>query len=106
MRALGVTTRERSAAAPDLPTFAESGLPDFDVSAWTGLFVPSGTPQAIVERLNAATQRLFGDSAYHAQIAQMGTDVASSTPEVLGAFMRQDIRNWTEAVKASGAHVE
>jgi tripartite-type tricarboxylate transporter receptor subunit TctC len=106
LRALGVTTPARSSAAPDLPTLAEAGLPGFNVSSWTGLFVPAGTPRAIVERLNAETVRIARDPAYIEQIKTMGTEVASSTPEALGEFMVRDIANWTVAVQRSGARVE
>jgi tripartite-type tricarboxylate transporter receptor subunit TctC len=106
MRALGVTTLTRSAAAPDLPTFAESGLPGFDVASWTGLFAPAGTPPAVLERLNRETVRITRDPAYLEQLKTMGTDAASSSPEALGKFMREDIARWTEAVKRSGAKVE
>ena len=106
MRALGVTTKERSANAPDLPTFAESGLPKFDVSAWTGLFVPAGTPKAIIDRLNDETMRIVNDPAYVAQIKNMGTDVASSSPEAFDTFVRKDVANWTEAIQRSGARAE
>jgi tripartite-type tricarboxylate transporter receptor subunit TctC len=106
LKALGVTTVARSAAAPDLPTFAESGLPGFDVASWTGLFAPAGTPAAIVERLNRETVRIARDGAYLEQLKTMGTDGVSSTPEALGKFMREDIARWTEAVKRSGAKVE
>jgi tripartite-type tricarboxylate transporter receptor subunit TctC len=102
MRALAVNTAERSAAAPDLPTMAESGLPGFDVSAWTALYVPAGTPAAIVQRLNKETQAIAGDSHYVEQIKKMGTDVAKSTPEGLAEFMRKDIASWENAVKLSG----
>ena len=72
MRAIGVTTKERSALAPDIPSLAESGLPDFDVSAWTGLFAPAGTPPAIIERLNAETRRIAGEQDYVARIQADG----------------------------------
>ncbi len=106
VRMLAVTTPTRSAAAPELPTFAESGLPGFDVSSWTGLFLPAGTPPSIIERLNAETVRITHDPAYLEQLKTMGTDAASSTPEAFGAFVRKEIANWTEAVRRSGAHVE
>ncbi|ARP99858.1 Bug family tripartite tricarboxylate transporter substrate binding protein [Pseudorhodoplanes sinuspersici] len=106
MRALGVTTKERSINAPDLPTFAESGLPKFDVSAWTGLFVPAGTPKAIIDRLNAETVRIASDPAYVAQVKSMGADVASSSPEAFDTFVRKDVANWTEAIQHSGARAE
>jgi tripartite-type tricarboxylate transporter receptor subunit TctC len=106
MKALGVTTLTRSTAAPDLPTFAESGLPGFDVASWTGLFAPAGIPPAVIERLNRETVRITKDAAYLEQLKTMGTDAASSSPEALGKFMREDIARWTEAVKRSGAKVE
>jgi tripartite-type tricarboxylate transporter receptor subunit TctC len=99
MRAIGVTVKERSASAPDIPTLAESGLPDFDVSAWTGLFVPAGTPRDIVERLNAETVRIAGDKDYAAVIRSLGTDVASSSPEQFGKFVHDDVARWTEVIK-------
>lgn len=105
MRALGVTTITRSAAAPDIPTFAESGLPGFDVSSWTGLFAPAGTPPAIVERLNKETLRIMHDQAYLDQLKALGTDAASSSPEAFGAFVREEITRWTAVVKRSGVHI-
>jgi tripartite-type tricarboxylate transporter receptor subunit TctC len=106
MRALGVTTKTRSANAPDIPTFAESGLPEFDVGAWTGLFVPAGTPKAIVDLLNAETVRIASDPVYIEQIKKMGTDVASSSPDAFRAFVAKDIQNWTEAIERSGTKTQ
>jgi tripartite-type tricarboxylate transporter receptor subunit TctC len=102
MRAIGVTTRERSSSAPDIPTLAESGLPGFDVSAWTGLFAPAGTPRAIIDRLNSETRRIAGDKAYVTFIQSMGTDVASSSPEAFGAFVRGDVARWAAVIQHSG----
>jgi tripartite-type tricarboxylate transporter receptor subunit TctC len=106
LRALGVTTLERSSAAPELATLSESGLPGFDVASWTGLFVPAGTPRPVIERLNRETVRIVRDPAYREQLKTMGTDPASSTPEALGTFMRADIARWAIAIKRSGARVE
>jgi tripartite-type tricarboxylate transporter receptor subunit TctC len=102
MRAIGVTVKDRSASAPDIPTLAESGLPDFDVSAWTGLFVPAGTPSDIIERLNAETVRIAGDKDYAAVIRSLGTDVASSSPEQFGKFVHDDVARWTEVITRAG----
>jgi tripartite-type tricarboxylate transporter receptor subunit TctC len=102
MRAIGVTTKERSSSAPDIPTLAESGLPGFDVSAWTGLFVPAGTPAAIVNRLNVETRQITHDQKYVALIHGMGTDVASSNPQDFGQFVRADIVRWTAVVNNAG----
>lgn len=102
MRAIGVTTKERSALAPDIPSLAETGLPDFDVSAWTGLFVPSGTPPAVIDRLNAETRKIAGEKDYIAQIQAMGTDVASSSPEAFGKFVNEDVGRWTDVIRKAG----
>ena len=102
MRAIGVTTKERSASAPDIPTLAESGLPDFDVSAWTGLFAPAGTPRAVIDRLNAETQKLADEKDYVTRIHSMGTDVASSSPEAFGAFVHDDVARWTQVIEHAG----
>ncbi len=102
MRAIGVTTKERSAAAPDIPTLAESGLPDFDVSAWTGLFVPAGTPAAVIDRLNAATRAIASDSRYVGLVNKMATNVATSSPQEFGAFVRDDVARWTKVIAHAG----
>jgi tripartite-type tricarboxylate transporter receptor subunit TctC len=102
MRAIGVTTKERSSSAPDIPTLAESGLPNFDVSAWTGLFAPAGTPRAIIDRLNSESRKIAGDKDYSALIQSMGTDVASSTPEAFGTFVHDDIARWTQVIAHAG----
>jgi tripartite-type tricarboxylate transporter receptor subunit TctC len=102
MRAIGVTTKERSSSAPDILTLSEQGLPDFDVSAWTGLFVPAGTPRAIIDRLNGETKTISKESAYVANIKRMATDVASSTPEAFGAFVRDDVARWNKVIDAAG----
>jgi tripartite-type tricarboxylate transporter receptor subunit TctC len=102
MRAIGVTTKERSALAPDIPSLAESGLPDFDVGAWTGLFVPAGTPPGVIERLNAETRKIAGEPDYVARIQAMGTDVSSSPPEAFGQFVNDDVSRWTTVIHNAG----
>ena len=106
LRALAVTTPQRSDAVPDLPTFAEAGLPGFAVSSWTGLFVPAGTPAAIINRLNAETQRIAHDPAYVAAMKRIGTDVASSTPQEFTGFVHGEVRKWGKAVRQAGVKVE
>lgn len=106
LRALAVTTPERSQAVPDLPTFAEAGLPGFDISSWTGLFVPAGTPQPIIDRLNAETQRIAHDPAYIEAMKRIGTDVAASTPQQFSDFVHAEVQKWGKAVQQAGAKVE
>jgi tripartite-type tricarboxylate transporter receptor subunit TctC len=97
-----VTTKERSALAPDIPSLAEAGLPDFDVSAWTGLFAPAGTSPTIIERLNAETRKIAGEPDYVARIQGMGTDVASSSPDAFGKFVKDDVDRWTAVIRNAG----
>jgi tripartite-type tricarboxylate transporter receptor subunit TctC len=102
MRAIGVTTKERSALAQDIPTLAEQGLPDFDVTAWTGLFVPAATPPEIIKRLNAETVKIAGERDYVARIQAMGTDVSSSSPEAFRKFVGDDVARWSAVIRRAG----
>jgi len=102
MRAIAVTTKERSKAAPNIPTLAESGLPDFDVSAWTGLFVPAGTPDAVIDRLNAETRKIASDPHYVGLVHKMATNVASSSPHEFGLFVRDDVARWKKVIANAG----
>src|SRR5258708_36417057 len=81
MRALAVTTPQRSSAVPDLPTFAEAGLPGFEVSSWTGLFVPAATPRGVIGKLNAETVRIARARVYLAPLKTLRTHVGTATPE-------------------------
>jgi tripartite-type tricarboxylate transporter receptor subunit TctC len=102
MWAIGVTTKDRSSLAPQIPSLSEAGLPGFDVSAWTGLFVPAGTPTAIIDRLNTETHKIINDQKYVALIHGMGTDVAASTPQEFGEFVRDDVARWTKVIDNAG----
>ncbi len=106
LRALAVTTPGRSQVAPDVPTMAESGLPGFDVSSWTGLFAPAGTPAAIVSRLNSETLRIARDAAYRESMKGLGTDAVSSSPEELAAFVQAEIAKWQRVAQAAGVKPE
>ncbi len=106
MRALAVTTSQRSSAAPDLPTFAEAGLPGYEVSSWTGLFVPTGTPAPLITKLNQETVRIAHDPAYVAQMKTIGTDVASSTPQEFDSFVKAEVAKWGGAIKRAGVSVD
>jgi len=106
LRALGVTSAKRSSAAPDIPTIAESGLPGFDASSWTGLSAPLGTPKAVIDILNAETHRILSDASYLAALKSMGTDPVASTPEGFETHMKKDIARWTEVVRRANIKVE
>ncbi|MCA3183811.1 MULTISPECIES: tripartite tricarboxylate transporter substrate binding protein [unclassified Cupriavidus] len=105
VRALAVTGSERSAALPDVPTLAESGIA-FRVDSWYALFAPARTPQAIVDRLEAAMHEAMQDSALQAQIAAMGMRYQPTSRAQFTSQMRDDTRAWAALVKSSGAALE
>jgi tripartite-type tricarboxylate transporter receptor subunit TctC len=94
LRAIAVTSPQRFPAVPDIPTFAESGLPGYDVTSWYGLSFPAGTPSAIVERTNTALRSLLATDAVRAQILRVGALVRSSTPDELKAHIADEITKW------------
>ena len=106
MRALAVSSPKRVAAAPEIPTVAESGLPGFETGSWQGMLAPSGTPRDIVLKLNAEIRRILGTLEMKAQLADQGTEVRAGTPESLGQFIRSEIPRWAKVVKQSGIKVE
>ena len=105
LRALGVTTAQRSATLPDLPPIGET-IPGFDVASWQGLFLPAGTPPAIVTKLNAEVRRIFALPDVRERIAATGADVATTTPEAFVDYIRSELVKWDKVVKASGARLD
>jgi tripartite-type tricarboxylate transporter receptor subunit TctC len=106
LRALAVTTAERSKAAPDLPTMQEEGFPTFDVSSWFGVIAPKGTPDDVVEKLNKAIRAALAKPAVQSQMDDLGAIVADTTPEQFGDFIKSEVENWGKVVTASGATVD
>lgn len=102
VRILGVTTLERLASAPELPTVAEQGLPGFEIGTWYGVFATGGSPPEAIERLAAALRRALADAKVREQIAAQGIDLASSTPAEFRAFVAAEIAKWSRVVKAAG----
>jgi tripartite-type tricarboxylate transporter receptor subunit TctC len=94
LRAIAVTSPQRFATVPDIPTFAESGLPGYDVTSWYGLAFPAGTPDGIVERTNTAMRTLLATEAVRAQILKVGALVQSSTPDELKNHISEEIKKW------------
>ena len=101
-RALAITTRNRSPLAPEIPTVAEQGIAGFDVSVWHCLVVPKGTPQAIVERLNAATVKALASTEVKDGFARLGAQARSSSAPELGEHIRREIANWQNVAKTAG----
>ena len=106
IRAIAVTTAKRSAQLPDVPTFAESGVPGFDESTVTGVLAPAGTPPEVVARLNAALAKVLAQPAVKERFALLGSEVQPSTPEQLGAWIRSDLAKWVKVVKQAGIKLE
>ncbi|MBR0831404.1 tripartite tricarboxylate transporter substrate binding protein [Bradyrhizobium manausense] len=99
LRSLAVTTRERSPLVPNLPSMQEAGVPDFDITSWQGYFAPAGTPKEIVVRLNAEIRKIVEKPEIKAQLATLGMDAFSGTPEELGAFVKDQLVLWEKLIK-------
>jgi tripartite-type tricarboxylate transporter receptor subunit TctC len=106
IRALAQTGAKRSAAAPDVPTVAESGLPGFEATSWFALFAPAGTPKEVVDKLAAEAKRIYSLPDVQKRLATLGLDVILSTPEELAKFQAAEIDKWQKVVKESGAKVD
>jgi len=106
VRGLAVSTLQRFPGAPELPTIAESGLPGFEASAWDGIFVPAGTPAAIVARLNAAFGVALEDPAIVAALRALGARPVPGTPESFARFVTASAAKWAQAVRDSGAKID
>ena len=106
LRALGVTSAQRSAAAPEIPTIAEQGLPGFDAVSWFAMFAPAGTPKPIVDKLQLEVKKIIQSPEVGKKLAEIGLEVVGSTPEELAAYQRAEIAKWAKVVKDSGAKVE
>src|SRR4051794_34980802 len=102
LRALAVTTKERSALLPDLPSLAEAGIPGYDVTSYAALFAPAGTPKEIIDRLNAEVQKIIANPEAKARIAVTGFDAFSGPPESLAAFVQSELVNWGKLIKDAG----
>ena len=101
LRALAVSSAKRFSAEPSLPTVAESGVPGFDVVSWYALFAPSKTPPAVVAKLNADAVAIMREPQVRQRIEALGLEVAPSTQEELGAFLRNEMAKWEPVIKAA-----
>ena len=106
LRPIAVTGAKRNPAAPDVPTFAEAGLPGFDASAWYGVFGPAGLPREIVQRLNTELGRAVESAEVRERYATLGLDLALSTPEGLAQRVREDTAKWAAVIKAHNITVQ
>ena len=102
LRALGVTTPERSAIAPEIPAIAEAGLPGFDMTNWYGLLVPAATPRAVVVKLQQETTRILNLPELRARLAQDGMTVVASTPGQFAQFLARETAKYAKVIEVAG----
>jgi tripartite-type tricarboxylate transporter receptor subunit TctC len=103
LRAIAVTSAQRSPALPDVPTVNEQGFSAFDDLTWTAVFAPANTPQDIVNKLNSELNRALSAPDVGERLAQLGLDWKSNTSGEFAAFLRSEVQKWSRAVKESGA---
>jgi tripartite-type tricarboxylate transporter receptor subunit TctC len=107
VRLLGVTTPKRVAAAPDIPTIAEAGLPGYELVAWQGVVAPAGTPRPVVDALAAQIAKLLSDPATSERFTAIAIEpLPGSTPDCFAAYIRTEVDRWADIVKKSGAEAE
>jgi tripartite-type tricarboxylate transporter receptor subunit TctC len=104
IKAFAATSKNRFAAAPDIPTVDEAGLPGLHISGWFGLYAPKGTPNPVIDKLNAAVVDALADPTVRSRLANAGQEIAprdQQTPEALGAFTKAEIEKWWPIIKAA-----
>src|SRR2546427_5038611 len=109
VKAYGVTSRRRVPSLPNIPTLDEQGLKGFEVVVWHGLYVPKGTPKAVVDRLNAALQDAIKDADFKANLARLGAEPVSAErarPEALHKFRQSEIAKWGPIIKKAGQNAD
>ena len=106
LRALAVTSRDRSALMPDLPTFIESGIPDYDLSGWVALFAPAGTPLAVVNKLNAEITRILNLPDVRGKFLDLGAEPGPMSVPQFTAWVQKEVTTWTQLVKEAGIQPE
>ena len=106
LKALAVTSAKRSTLLPDVPTFAEAGLPGYEVSSWNGLAAPARTPPEIINRLSAELAKALNDPEVMKKLAAQGADIVTGSPAAYAAFIDAETVKWSVVVKEAGAQVD
>lgn len=106
LKALAVTSSQRSPSAPGIPTVAESGLPGYEAIAWNGLLAPAGTPKEVVDRLSAELKKVLDNPEVAQRFEAQGFAAAWSTPTAYAGFLQAEVDKWGKVVKTSGARID
>ena len=106
LRALALSAPKRSAEYPDLPTFAEAGLPAYDTNAWYSMHAPAGTPPEVVRRLNGELVAILKDPDILARFKQLSTDPVGNTPEEFASFLKAELDKYARIIKAAGIKLD
>jgi tripartite-type tricarboxylate transporter receptor subunit TctC len=106
LRALAVTSPERSDQLPDVPTVAETVAPGFGMGAWQGVVAPAGTPAPVVDKLNAEIRRALQSPEMQKQLKAQGAQALGSTPQEYAAYIKSEIQRWGEVVKAADVKLD
>lgn len=106
LRALAIVAPQRSTALPDVPTVAEAGLKDFEVTTWYGILAPAGTPQSVVKRLNAELVKVMHAPEMKEKLTATGTEPLTSTPEEFAAYIKREIAKWGDVIRKAGVKAD
>ena len=106
LKAIAVTSAKRSPSFPEVPTAIEQGLAGFDVTSWYGLWVPTGTPPAVVQRLHALVGRAFEDAEVRELWFKLGGEIGGMAPPEFAAFVRAEVQKWGKVVREAGVVIE
>jgi tripartite-type tricarboxylate transporter receptor subunit TctC len=106
LRALAIVAPQRSSALPEVPTVAEAGLRDFEVTTWYGALAPAGTPRPVVTRLNAELVKIMHSPDLKERLAATGTEPLTSTPEEFAAYIKREIAKWGEVIRKAGVKAD
>jgi tripartite-type tricarboxylate transporter receptor subunit TctC len=106
LRPVAITSRARSSLMPNVPTVEESGVPDYDLSGWIGLFAPAGTPAPIIDRLNAEVSRILREPDVRAKLGEIGAEALPMPAAEFGGWVQAEVTKWTKLVREAGIQPE
>ena len=106
LKAIGITSAKRNSQLPNVPTIAEQGLKDFEVTAWAAVVAPAGTPEPVVQKLNAALKRASESKEVTESMQAIGVDSAINTPAQFAGYLQSELKQWNKAVTAAGVQLD